>query len=68
MRKPISVDIDGKTHKGHFEVSGGILTVTADCGEKATQLGQMLPTILAAMLLQELVREEKGRKGRRRAA
>jgi hypothetical protein len=62
LKKPISVDIDGKTYKGHFEVSGGVLTVTAAYGQKATQLGQMLPTVLAAILLGELVREKKSRK------
>jgi hypothetical protein len=62
MRKPISVDIDGKTYEGHFEVSGGVLTVTTAYGQKATQLGQILPTVLAATLLRELVQEQKGRK------
>jgi hypothetical protein len=68
MRKPISVDMNGKTYEGHFEVSGGVLTVTAEYGQKATQLGQMLPTVLAAALLRELLLDEKSRKGRRRAA
>jgi hypothetical protein len=63
LKRPISVEIDGKTYKGNFEVSGGVLTVMAAYGQRATQLGQMLPTVLAAMLLRELVREKKGRKG-----
>ena len=67
MGKPISVDIDGKTYTGQFEVSGRVLTVTTSKGQKATQLGQMLPTVLAATLLRELVQEEKGRKGSRAA-
>ena len=47
---------------GHFEVSGGVLTVTTVYGQKATQLGQILPTVLAATLLRELVLEKMGRK------
>ena len=59
MNKPISVDIDGKTHTGDFEVSGGVLAVRTAYGQKATQLGQMLPWLLAATLLRELVREKR---------
>ena len=55
--------MNGKTYKGHFEVFGGVLTVTAAYGQKATQVGQMLPTVLAAMLLRELICERKGRRG-----
>jgi hypothetical protein len=57
----ISVEIDGKTYTGQFEISGRVITVTTPFGRTSTQLGQWDPKVIAAALLRELVQEAKGR-------
>ena len=59
----IHIKLDGRTYSGTYKVDRQLLTVT-NYGKKA---GQVVPRksheALAQELLQELVREEKGRKG-----
>ena len=56
----IHIKLDGRTYSGTYKVDRQLLTVT-------TKAGQVVPRkpheALAQELLQELVREEKGRKG-----
>ena len=64
QRHAIHIKLDGRTYSGTYKVDRQLLTVTTNYGKKA---GQVVPRkaheTLAQELLQELVREEKGRKG-----
>ena len=51
----IAIEKDGKTYRGSYRVSRGILTVTSLYGEKSTQVGGLAPEVLARILLLELV-------------
>jgi hypothetical protein len=58
-RHPITVELDGQTHKGTYWVAGKILTVaTGRCGN-SKQVGTMEPEVLAKQLLLELVKAWK---------
>jgi hypothetical protein len=62
----IHIKVDGRTYSGTFAVDRKILTVTTTYGKKAATVGhQMSHDVLAHQLLQELVQEEKTRKGSR---
>ena len=56
---PISVEINGVTHHGHYEVEKGMLRVEYKLANKVTQLGGSVsaPATLARVILRELVRE-----------
>jgi hypothetical protein len=58
------IKVDGRTYSGTFAVDRKVLTVSTSYGRKAAQVEpQMTHEALAHRLLQELVREEKARKG-----
>ena len=60
----VHVKIDGRTYNGTYVVDRKVLTVSTGFGKKAADVGQrMAHETLAHQLLEELVREEKGRKG-----
>ena len=58
------IKIDGRTYSGTFTVDRKVLTVTTSYGRKAAEIApRVAHEDLAHRLLQELVQEEKGRKG-----
>ncbi|MGO4572086.1 hypothetical protein [Microvirga sp. 2TAF3] len=60
----IHIKLDGRTYSGTFVVDRKILTVTTTYGRKATEISPKVShQMLAHQLLEELVREEKARKG-----
>jgi hypothetical protein len=58
-RMPISIEIGGVTHHGHYQTEKGMIRVEYKWGSKVTQLGGSTgtPKGLARMILSELVRE-----------
>ena len=59
MRAKISVELDGKTYTGSYNVKRGVVTVSTLKGHKSTQVGGSPPEVIARMLLRELVSEGK---------
>jgi hypothetical protein len=60
----IHIKLDGRTYSGTFKVDRQVLTVTTSYGRKSAELSKKTAhETLATQLLNELVREEKGRKG-----
>jgi hypothetical protein len=60
----IHIKIDGRTYAGTFTVDRKMLTVTTNYGKKTAEIGpRVAHEALAHQLLQDIVREEKGRKG-----
>jgi hypothetical protein len=58
-RQSLTVEVEGKTHKGTYWVAGKILTVSTGLGGKSKQVGTMEPEILATQLLLDLVKAGK---------
>lgn len=54
---PVSVELNGKTYTGTYEVDAGIVTVRTLMGSKNTQVGGSTPQTLAPLMLSELVKE-----------
>lgn len=62
--RSIHIKIDGRTYSGTFVVDRKVLTVTTVYGRKAAEINpRVAHEALAHQLLQDLVREEKARKG-----
>jgi hypothetical protein len=62
----IHIKIDGRTYSGTFKVDRKVLTVTTPYGTKAAEvMPRIAHETLAHQLLQELVQQEKSRKGSR---
>jgi len=60
----IHIKVDGRTYSGTFKVDRKTLTVTTTYGRKSGEIGpRVTHESLAHQLLQELVLEEKSRKG-----
>jgi hypothetical protein len=60
----IHIKIDGRTYSGTFKVDRQMLTVTAPYGRKSAEIApRVAHETLAHQLLQELVQQEKSRKG-----
>ena len=60
----IHIKVDGRTYSGSFKVDRKTLTVTTTYGRKSAEIGpRVTHESLAHQLLQELVLEEKSRKG-----
>jgi hypothetical protein len=60
----IHLKLDGRTYSGTFTVDRKVVTVTTSFGKKASQVGHhVAQEALAKQLLQEIVLEEKSRKG-----
>jgi hypothetical protein len=54
----ISVTVDGATYPAAYELKQGIVTVRAAIGTKSASLGNSSPSIVARMLLRELIEVE----------
>ena len=61
--KSVHVKLDGRTYSGTFAVDRAELTVTTTYGKKTAAIDKVQHQALAHKLLQELVQEEKSRKG-----
>jgi hypothetical protein len=60
----VHIKLDGRTYSGTYKVDRKILTVTTNYGKKSAEIGHRVAhETLAHQLLQELVQEEKSRKG-----
>jgi roadblock/LC7 domain-containing protein len=60
----IHIKVDGRTYSGTYNVDRKILTVTTTYGKKSAEIAlKMAHETLAHQLLQELVQQEKSRKG-----
>jgi hypothetical protein len=60
----IHIKVDGRTYSGTYTVDRKMLTVTTNYGRKSAEIApRMAHEILAHQLLQELVQQEKSRKG-----
>jgi hypothetical protein len=60
----IHLKLDGRTYSGTYAVDRKILTVTTTYGRKSAEVSpKVAHQTLAQQLLQQLVQEEKGRKG-----
>ena len=60
----IHIKIDGRTYAGTYQVDRKILTVTTPYGRKSAEIApRVAHDTLAHQLLQELVQQEKARKG-----
>ncbi len=60
----IHIKVDGRTYSGTFKVDRKTLTVSTTYGRKSAEIGpRVTHESLAHQLLQELVLEEKSRKG-----
>jgi len=57
--RPVTIIIDGVTHKGSYFVQGSMVHVRSPLGAKATQVGRLPPEAIAKLLLAELVRATK---------
>jgi hypothetical protein len=62
--RSIHIKVDGRTYSGTFVVDRKVLTVTTTYGRKAAEISpRVAHETLAHQLLQDLVRDEKARKG-----
>jgi hypothetical protein len=62
--RSIHIKVDGRTYSGTFIVDRKVLTVTTTYGRKTAEINpRVAHEALAHQLLQDLVREEKARKG-----
>jgi hypothetical protein len=60
----IHIKVDGRTYSGTYTVDRKILTVTTTYGRKSAEIAsKMAHETLAHQLLQEMVQQEKARKG-----
>ena len=60
----IHIKMDGRTYSGTYKVDRKMLTVTTPYGRKSTEIApRVAHETLAHQLLQELVQQEKSRKG-----
>ena len=59
----IHAKLDGRTYSGTFKIDRNIMTVTTTYGKKTAQVDKAQHAALAQKLLEELVRQEKARKG-----
>jgi hypothetical protein len=60
----VHIKIDGRTYSGTYTVDRKMLTVTTSYGKKSSEINpKVAHETLAHQLLQELVQQEKSRKG-----
>ena len=60
----IHIKLDGRTYSGTFAVDRKVLRVTTTYGTKTAELSPKIShQALAHQLLEEMIREEKARKG-----
>jgi hypothetical protein len=56
---PISVEVGGVAHHGHYQTERGMTRVKREGSSKTTQTGGSPPKVLARLILSELVREHQ---------
>jgi hypothetical protein len=56
----VAVEVAGTTHQGTYVIDGKAITVWYHGHSKTTQLGCSTPSVLAPIILAELVREDRG--------
>jgi len=62
--RSIHIKVDGRTYSGTYQVDRRLLTVTTTYGKKSAEINpRVAHEALAHQLLQDLVRQEKSRKG-----
>ena len=61
--RSLHIKLDGRTYDGTYVVDRQVLTVATTYGRKSSEVGKQQQEALAKRLLEELVREEKARKG-----
>jgi hypothetical protein len=60
----IHIKVDGRTYSGTYQVDRKLLTVTTTYGRKSAEINpRAAHETLAHQLLQDLVQQEKSRKG-----
>jgi hypothetical protein len=60
----IHIKVDGRTYSGTYTVDRKILTITTTYGRKSAEIApKVAHQTLAHQLLQELVQQERARKG-----
>ncbi len=60
----IHIKLDGRTYSGTYKVDRKMLTVTTTYGKKSAEISpRVAHEALAHQLLQDLVQQEKSRKG-----
>ncbi len=59
----IHIKLDGRTYSGTFKVDRNVMTVSTAYGKKVAQVDKGQHSVLAHKLLEDLVRQEKTRKG-----
>lgn len=60
----IHIKVDGRTYSGTYQVDRKLLTVTTTYGRKSAEINpRVAHEALAHQLLQDLVQQEKSRKG-----
>jgi hypothetical protein len=59
----VHVKLDGRTYSGTFKVDRNFMTVATPYGKKTVQVDKAQHAALAQRLLEELVQQEKARKG-----
>ena len=59
----IHVKLEGRNYSGTFKIDRNIMTVTTPYGKKTVQVDKTQHAALAQRLLEELVQQEKARKG-----
>lgn len=57
MQREITIEINGKSYSGRYEVNRKVLTLSSSYGTKSTQLGSLPAETLAKMLLREIIGE-----------
>jgi len=64
--RSIHIKVDGRTYSGTYNIDRKILTVTTTYGKKSAEIApKVAHETLTHQLLQELVQQEKSRKGSR---
>ena len=58
----ITLEFDGKTHRAHFSVISGIVTVNSFYGSASTQIGGSSAGTIAKILFREILHGAKSRK------
>jgi hypothetical protein len=59
----VHIKLEGRTYSGTYKVDRNFMTVTTPYGKKTAQLNKTQHAALAQRLLEELVQQEKARKG-----
>ena len=56
-REPVEIQSNGRVFTGSYTVSPGMVHVISLYGRKSTQIGGMIPQLLASTLFKEIIQE-----------